>query len=164
MECNEDDEHNCRLRERGGRILLSPRIRSTYINRNSPRALWRQYRRYGFWKVRVLQKHPRQMAWRQFAPPIFVGLMLLAAGLAMLTLLGRLALAATGGSYLLANGAASVWNGRKAGATVTGLLPSAFLTIHIGYGVCFLAGLVRFSTTWQRPSTIRSLRLSSSRH
>ncbi|HEX9007232.1 MAG TPA: glycosyltransferase family 2 protein, partial [Bacteroidota bacterium] len=58
---NQDDEFNYRLREDGGRILLSPAIRSRYFNRTSPRLLWKQYFAYGFWKVRVMQKHPRQM-------------------------------------------------------------------------------------------------------
>lgn len=52
---DQDDEFNCRLRRQGGRILLSPAIRSEYIVRSSPRALWQQYFQYGYWKVRVLQ-------------------------------------------------------------------------------------------------------------
>ena len=68
---DQDDEFNYRLREHGGRILLSPKIKSVYSNRSNPLALWKQYFQYGFWKVRVLQKHPKQMRPRQFAPPLF---------------------------------------------------------------------------------------------
>ena len=68
---NQDDEFNYRLRAAGGRILLTDRIRSRYYSRASLRTLFRQYRQYGFWKVRVLQKHPRQMSLRQFVPPVF---------------------------------------------------------------------------------------------
>ncbi|MBN1318610.1 MAG: glycosyltransferase family 2 protein, partial [Anaerolineales bacterium] len=50
---NQDDEFNYRLRKAGGRILLSPGIRSVYYTRDSPSKLWRQYFQYGFWKVRV---------------------------------------------------------------------------------------------------------------
>ncbi len=73
---NQDDEYNYRLLKHGGRILLSPDIRSRYYSRSSLRSLWRQYYQYGFWKVRVMQKHPRQMRWRQFVPPAFVATML----------------------------------------------------------------------------------------
>ncbi|HQG47408.1 MAG TPA: glycosyltransferase family 2 protein, partial [bacterium] len=50
----QDDEFNYRLRKSGGRIFLTPLIRSYYFSRTSLRALWRQYFQYGLWKVRVL--------------------------------------------------------------------------------------------------------------
>lgn len=53
---NQDDEFNYRLSAGGGRILLTDRIRSRYYNRSSLKKLFSQYRQYGFWKVRVLQK------------------------------------------------------------------------------------------------------------
>ena len=64
---NQDDEFNYRLLERGGRILLTPHVKSTYTARSSLRAVAGQYFKYGYWKVRVMQKHPYQMRWRQFA-------------------------------------------------------------------------------------------------
>jgi glycosyltransferase involved in cell wall biosynthesis len=76
---NQDDEFNYRLRQQGGRILLSPTIRSEYTVRSTPLALLRQYVGYGYWKVRVLQKHPLQMSLRQFVPPAFVLALLLSA-------------------------------------------------------------------------------------
>jgi cellulose synthase/poly-beta-1,6-N-acetylglucosamine synthase-like glycosyltransferase len=69
---DQDDEFNYRLRAEGGKILLSPKIKSEYTVRSSPSSLWHQYFQYGYWKVRVLQKHPRQMSLRQFVPPVFV--------------------------------------------------------------------------------------------
>ena len=65
---NQDDEYNYRIRKLGGRLLLAPDIRSRYFSRGSLRSLWRQYLQYGYWKVRVMQKHPRQMRARQFVP------------------------------------------------------------------------------------------------
>ena len=69
---NQDDEYNYRIREFGGKILLTPDIRSRYYSRSTLRSLWRQYLKYGFYKVRVLQLHPLQMQPRQFVPLIFV--------------------------------------------------------------------------------------------
>jgi glycosyltransferase involved in cell wall biosynthesis len=69
---NQDDEYNYRLRKAGGRILLAADVRADYFSRSSLRSLWRQYFQYGYWKIRVLQKHPRQMCLRQCAPVCIV--------------------------------------------------------------------------------------------
>ena len=68
---NEDYEMNIRLRASGGRIYLSPTIRSTYFVRGSLSKLARQYFRYGFWKVRTLRMHPGSVRWRQLVAPAF---------------------------------------------------------------------------------------------
>ena len=69
---NQDDEYNYRLRKMGARILLASDIRARYYSRSSLRSLWRQYLQYGYWKVRVMQKHPWQMKARHFVPLAFV--------------------------------------------------------------------------------------------
>jgi GT2 family glycosyltransferase len=69
---NQDDELNDRIVAAGGRIWLSPHIRSTYVGRRSFRALWRQYFQYGFWKVRVLRRHPGARRLRHLAPAALV--------------------------------------------------------------------------------------------
>ena len=70
---NQDDEYNYRVRKSGGRLLLAADVHSTYFSRTSLRGLWRQYLQYGYWKVRVFQKHPLQMRLRQFIPAVLVG-------------------------------------------------------------------------------------------
>jgi succinoglycan biosynthesis protein ExoA len=69
---NQDDELNDRIVAAGGRIWLSPHIRSTYVGRSSFRALWRQYYQYGYWKVRVLRRHPGARRLRHLAPAALV--------------------------------------------------------------------------------------------
>ncbi len=147
---NQDDEFNYRLRSRGGRILLTPQIRSVYTPRDSLRALARQYYQYGYWKVRVLQKHPRQMSARQFAPPLLVGALLGLGALAPRLRAARWALAGVVGAYLSANGAASLWTAHRHGRQHLPLLPVVFATLHGGYGLGFLVGLVRFWNHWRR--------------
>ncbi|MCH9647220.1 MAG: glycosyltransferase family 2 protein [Deltaproteobacteria bacterium] len=152
---NQDDEFNYRLRKAGHSLLLAPDLSSRYYSRASLRSLWSQYRQYGFWKVRVLQKHPRQMRWRQFVPPVFVLALLLSLALALtptpLRPAGRWLAAGVGGSYLVANGVASVWTAQKAGWRYLGVLPAAFALLHLGYGSGFLVGLVRFARRWKKP-------------
>ena len=143
---NQDDEFNYRLRAHGGRILLSPEIRSWYVCRSSLRKLWRQYFEYGYWKVRVLQKHPRQMRWRQFVPPVFVGALLGTLALSAFGILWPLALIA--GTYLAANLAASLWVATRSDLRYLTILPLAFVILHISYGIGFLNGLIRFADRW----------------
>jgi succinoglycan biosynthesis protein ExoA len=104
---NQDDEFNYRLLERKGRILLSPKIKSSYFTRNTLPSLWRQYYQYGFWKVRVLQKHPRQMRLYHFVPPLFVGVVLLTLALAPFTEIGKWAMVSVLGCYAVVNAGAS---------------------------------------------------------
>lgn len=147
---DQDDELNYRLRARGGRILLSPAIRSRYFNRSSLESLARQYFQYGFWKVRVLQKHPRQMRPRQFAPPA------LTLGLATGVLTFPFHRAARAGffllvaAYLAADAAASASAGRHAPRSARPLLPAVFPILHLSYGFGFLSGLARFWNRWDR--------------
>jgi len=145
---DQDDEFNYRLREHGGKILLSPNIKSKYTNRSSPRALWKQYFQYGFWKVRVLQKHPRQMRLRQFVPPSFVLSLLIVLGLWFLVPKGWIGIVAVGGGYIVANLAASVLTASRSGRRHLPLLPSVFAILHVSYGLGFLVGLVRFWKRW----------------
>jgi GT2 family glycosyltransferase len=147
---NQDDEYSYRLRALGGTILLSPAIRSHYYTRTNLGALWHQYFQYGFWKVRVLQKHPRQMKLRHFAPPLFSASLLATAALAPFDAPARKVLALLAGSYLLANLLASVWATRNGGLKYLPHLPVVYAALHLSYGTGFLAGLVRFAPRWKQ--------------
>ena len=146
---DQDDEFNYRLRKFGGKILLSPKIKSTYRPRGSFKKLWHQYFQYGFYKVRVLQKHPKQMRPRQFIPPVFVACLLLLLLLSLTFPWGWIPLVGFVGIYLLANLGASLLTARVAGWYTLPLLPLAFATLHISYGTGFLAGLVKFWNRWK---------------
>jgi len=144
---DQDDEFNYRLRAHGGHILLAPQVRTWYVCRSSLGKLWRQYFEYGYWKVRVLQKHPRQMQWRQFVPPVFVLALLAALGMsASLGVFWPLALVA--GSYCAANLTASFWVAAQNDWQYLAVLPIAFAILHISYGLGFLKGLVHFINRW----------------
>ena len=145
---NQDDEYNYRLRKMGARILLAGDVQSRYYSRSSLRSLWRQYRQYGYWKVRVLQKHPFQMSARQFVPPLFVAAVIAAACAAPFSLAGRITLLAILSAYGVANLAAVVTVARRRDVPRPAILPLAFATLHTAYGVGFLAGLLRFWNRW----------------
>jgi GT2 family glycosyltransferase len=142
--CNQDYELNYRLRAAGGRILCSPKIQSTYYCRESLSAIWRQYFSYGFWKVRMLRKHPRSLKPRQLAAPVMV--------LAIVAL-GTLGFFFPPASYLLALGAVSYLGlaiafglAKALAAAEPSLLPGvvlAFFTVHLAWGLGFWGGIFR---------------------
>jgi len=146
---DQDDEFNYRLRASGGKILLTPKVKSFYTVRSSPKALWKQYFEYGFWKVRVLQKHPRQMSLRQFVPLAFVVALIMTFLLSLMFPWGWKALLALLAVYLLANLSASIMTASGQGFKKLILLPLAFAIIHLSYGLGFLGGLFKFWNRWQ---------------
>lgn len=152
---NQDDEYNYRLRKLGGQVLLAADVRARYYSRSTLRSLWRQYYQYGFWKVRVLQKHPRQMQLRQFAPLLLVlglvGSLLLGPGLALGLDVGWgwwLPGLAWGG-YLALNLLASAYTAQERGWRHLPYLPVVFGILHIAYGLGFLHGLWHFRRRWR---------------
>ena len=68
----EDQELNLRLRQRGGRVLLDPTIKSAYFPRETPRGLRRQYFNYGVAKASTLAKHRTLPTWRPLVPAALV--------------------------------------------------------------------------------------------
>lgn len=136
---NEDYELNIRLREAGGKIYLSPTIRSTYFVRASLPKLARQYVRYGFWKVRTLIDHPSSLRWRQLVAPVFVlGVGLTPLFVARLGALGALHL----GLYAAANIAATIVVAARSSWMNLPVLPMVFTIIHVSWGVGFWCGVV----------------------
>lgn len=151
---NQDDEYNYRIRGLGGDLLLDPALRSRYYSRASLRKLWRQYFQYGYWKVRVLQKHPKQMSLRQFVPAALV-VAIVGAGILSIVMPGSRALAASVPLvYLAAMAGASLLIAARQGLVLLSILPLAFLALHLGYGAGFLTGLARFWNRWGDRSTL----------
>ncbi|MDL1894836.1 glycosyltransferase family 2 protein [Anaerolineae bacterium CFX7] len=140
---NQDDEFNFRLTQVGGKIWLDPQIKSIYFSRGTLRGLWKQYYEYGFWKVRVIQKHGRPASLRHLVPALFV---LALAGSALLSIVTQTPLwfLLIAVPYALAALAASVIAARGTWRALV-LLPIVFLTLHLSYGIGFLVGLARWN-------------------
>ena len=136
---NEDYEYNVRIRNAGGLIWFDPSIRSIYFARPDLRSLAHQYWRYGYWKVRMLQRYPETLRWRQALPPIFVLFTAILAVLAFPFLLARLLLAVQLGAYLLIIAFAGILESirRKDMGLILGF-PPAIWTMHFSWGGGFL--------------------------
>lgn len=132
---NQDDELTYRIREQGGTVWLSPRIRSHYEPRGTIRALVRQFRGYGRFKPLVLLTHPSGLRLRHLAPPAVV-LAWLAAGVGLVAGERQRLLTVPAAAHLVAVAAAAgTGDGRYRDRVV------ALLGMHLGYGAGFLEGL-----------------------
>jgi glycosyltransferase involved in cell wall biosynthesis len=152
---NQDDEYNYRLRSLGAKILLASDVRAKYYSRASLASLWHQYYQYGFWKVRVMQKHPRQMQPRHFVPSLFLLTLIMGLLLTPFSLNAALLLGLAIATYLATSVAVSIrlaWRGaaRELPRLRTlAFLPIIFATLHLSYGSGLLAGLVKFRNRWK---------------
>jgi len=146
---NQDDEYNYRLRKLGAKILLAADVRSRYYSRGDFRKLFYQYFQYGCWKVRVMQKHPRQMSPRQFIPPLFVTSLVCSAAISFLDAIGAAPAIVIWSCYLLINLSASALAASRVEWRLLPLISIAYATLHIGYGLGFLFGLIKFAGRWR---------------
>jgi len=137
---NQDDEFNFRVTQAGGKIFISPRVKSQYFVRDRLRTLFLQYFQYSFWRVPMLKKHRRPTHLRQLIPPLFYVAVFVLAILG--AVLGDWWLGATlpaiYATALLAAGVASI---PRLGFRVGLLLPCALMTMHAGYAWGYLYGL-----------------------
>jgi GT2 family glycosyltransferase len=140
----EDDEFNYRLREAGGRILLTPKIGCVYYARSTYAGLARQYWNYGLAKARVLSKHPDRRRPRHFVPSTLVLALVLTGALGLVDgRFGRLfGLVASIYASFCALAATRI-AARDGRWRLAHLIALAFPAIHLPAGAGLIAGLVR---------------------
>lgn len=141
---NEDDEFNYRLRSHGGKLFLTPAIKSFYYGRTSLRAVCTQYFRYGFGKVRVAHKHPTLVRFRHLIPALFVASLMVTALLGLVRPLFALLFALIVLSYLSLSLLFSLRMASDKGWRYLPFLPLTFACLHLAYGTGFLLGLAHF--------------------
>lgn len=142
---NQDDELNLRLVRSGGRIWQSPSIRSWYFPRGSLSSLFRQYQQYGYWKVRVIQKHHMPAAIRHLIPGGFVASLLILAALGPFVSMASslfIALATLYGGGAIAASIVTCSSHRN--WRYVPVMPLVFWCYHFGYGWGFLRGFLDF--------------------
>jgi hypothetical protein len=142
---NQDDEHNGRIINAGGRVVLLPQVRIQYFPRDNISKLWRMYRDYGLFKPLVNIKLGAPATLRQFVPPLFV---LALFGAPLLGFLSHWFWWAWLFMLVLYFGAVKLVSFRSAmkahrmGGYMWMVI--AFATVHVGYGVGYLQGILRF--------------------
>jgi succinoglycan biosynthesis protein ExoA len=149
---NQDDEHNLRIIRGGGKVWQSPEIESWYRPRGSLASLFNQYMQYGYWKVRVIQKHKLPASWRHLVPAAFLLTLLLLLLTSAIWPMARWLLAGAIGLYLLVILAASLLTAARTNWALLPTLPLVFPCYHFGYGYGFLRGIMDFVLLPRRPS------------
>lgn len=139
---NQDDELNFRVIKAGYKILLSPAIKSTYYSRPSLKKLWKQYYQYGFWKVRVMQKHGKTASIRHLIPFFFVLTNILGIGFGLFNKYILCLWLIEISMYLLCNIISSIkiCNNKS----LFKYIPLIFFILHFSYGIGFMQGLFVF--------------------
>ena len=139
---NQDFEFNHRIIKNGGKIYLSPTIKSSYYARSNIWKLVKQYFQYGYWKVQVLIKHFDSFRMRYLIPPVFI---------LMVIILGVMSLIYTGSTnlffgliflYLSVILYASMTIAIKNKLLYFTILPVTFIALHFGFGLGFLSGII----------------------
>ena len=150
---NQDAEMAARILTTGGGIVCRPDMGAQYVPRDSPRALARQYGRYGFYRAKTFLRHPSSLPRSRW---LSVGVVLALLGsLVPVRLISWPSRAATA-VYLTAIAAISARAAPRAGRH-TIFLPVVYVTMHVSWGVGFLLSLAKHLPrraalqAWPRP-------------
>lgn len=136
---NQDYEFDYRVRRAGFSLLFDPALTINWHCRQDVPDLYRQYRRYGRGKAKVLSLHPQSASLRHLLVPALVSWL----GLAALVGLRRPRWgAAAAAPYVAAVGVASALASRHLDASARGHLPAAFFAMHLGWGIGFWQGVI----------------------
>lgn len=141
---NQDDEFNLRLTRNSGKIWQSPRIKSWYQPRESLMSLFKQYMQYGYWKVRVMQKHKVPASVRHLIPGLFVFFLIALPLLALWWPLMGWGWLGLVGAYVVCILLASALTAAQVNWKHFLILPLVFVCYHFGYGYGFLRGVWDF--------------------
>ncbi len=145
---NQDDELNLRIRLAGGIVWQDPSIVSWYSPRTTLSGLFRQYFQFGFWRVAVLRKYPREGYPRHFVPGVAALLALclvLMIGLGIERSAAALVLSFFGVVYLALSAYASLRSASREGWGLLPALPITFAVYQSAYAAGFCLGLVYWS-------------------
>ncbi len=146
----QDWEMNYRIRESGGLVWFTPRLRVTYRPRSTVRSLARQYFDSGRWRRVVVRRHPDTVSARYLAAPVAVAGVAIgtAAGLAAAAgaprWLGLGWLAPLGYAGLVTVGGLAEGAGLPLAARVR--LPVVLATMHGAWGTGFLSSPRRLTS------------------
>ncbi len=133
MDANEDGELAARLRERGFRIVRTPLPCRFIINRS----LWqtiRQWNRYGYWRAKMLRRHPRFVRLRHIVTP--------AAALACVALVFTPLRALLALAFVVYGGAVFLGRGKREPLGVTAATVLFFPVLQFAFAAGMFSGLL----------------------
>lgn len=145
LACGEEIEMNNRIRRNGGKVLLSPAIKSHYHNRTSLMALWRQFFRNALWNVKTFQESPGTLSLRHLIPPLFLSGLACTGLVSLFSEVGIYLLFSLIISYVTLSIAFSTGLALRNGWRFFVIMPVVFMCLHVSYGIGYFAGILKFS-------------------
>jgi hypothetical protein len=142
---NQDVELAARIEARGERIVSLASMGTFYIPRNSPPSLFRQYFRYGFFRVKTSRRHPGALRLSHLGTPCIVAALLTSLLPARLAVQRRIRTAArvASGAYGLTVLTATARVARRDRPLDWILIPGVLAVMHVSWGVGFITGCWR---------------------
>ena len=144
---SQDSDLSMRLVKAGYVLYRHPMLEVSMHKRNTLKQWWKMGHRYGFWRTKVLLKHPSRAKWQEFLP--WIGLL----STLMLFVGGSVwywTLPAAYGCALVLSGIGEVF--RKPGFSSVLGVPLCLLMLHASFSLGLIDGLVRKG----RPSSDRA--------
>ncbi len=131
-----------RIVKNGGRVFLTPKIRTYYYPKDSFEGVFKQYFEYGYGKIAIIRKHKRPLKILQLVPFAFL-VFLIAGGVASsVNVYFRYFYIAMLILYLCFDAVFSLSNGHIKGAGQKLVLMALHFVIHMAYGLGFSRGIV----------------------
>lgn len=143
LSCGQDADFNFRIIKNGGKIFLSPKIKSFYYVRSSILKLWRQYFKYGFSKATMAKKHRTIVSVRSFVPLLFILTLIFSAILGFFIELFSFLFFIIIFSYLFLAIIFSFGISLKHRLKYFPALVASFFILHFSYGIGFFWGILR---------------------
>ena len=137
---NQDSELNNRIRQAGGKLLISPKIKCKYFVRDSLFLLSKQYFRYGYARVKTILAYPKLLKIRQIIPPIFLCAFIITLVICIWNCWPFLLL---NGLYFLVAFMFSIYISTAKNIIFLPVLPMIFLIIHFCWGAGFIVSLIK---------------------
>ena len=141
---SEDIDFNLRLRKAGGKILLVPEIVIYYYARSTLKSFCKHNFENGFLTTYFLKYGKKAFSWRHLVPFAFVSSLIGSAVLSVFSQIFLWLFLFIFGSYALANAYFSVKiTAKEKNPRYLFAMPLIFATLHIGYGLGSLWGLLK---------------------
>ena len=141
---SEDDDLNYRINKSGGKVFVTPKIKSTYYPQNKFTGLFKQYFNYGLWKVAGIKKHKKPARLAHLVPMMFVLFLVVFGVVSIFNLAVRSLFLAVMSLYFALDFYFSFKNKKAINFSMKCYLLLAHIVIHIAYGLGFWAGIFRF--------------------
>jgi len=140
---NQDDEFCFRMNKNGGKVFISPKVRSKYFVRGNVISLFNQYYNYGLWRIAVIKKHRMPISFRQLVPFLFFSVSLIFIVYAIIS--GKLFIGVILPLvYLLLLIIYTVKVSINNSFLISLNFPLAVFTLHFSYAIGFFIGIFKF--------------------